>query len=185
MSSSIKRLCLALPAVLLVGCASMPEPYIPTQVGSMQDSLAKNGLEIEITPNCTSSPLGEPIAFDIRIRNASDKAFWIAKQPDLLFSWVYPDGRRDNFLRELADQRHYLRTEARLLDPAEEITLRTEIATYYFHRPGITEFRAVLHCAPNTNPNLQPFWCGKAVSNTYGVKFVRPRGGIGRFALST
>ena len=169
-----------LASVMLSGCATVPTPYKPSTVGSLNDSQAKDALEVVIEPQCTHAIIGEPIRFAIRLRNVGTQAFWIPRDPDLMFMWVYPNWRRDNFLAEFDGERDYADREVTLLRPGAELSKQFTIKTYYFNREGVTEFRALVHASRNTNPSFTPFWHGKALSNAFGVMVQSARSG--RFA---
>jgi hypothetical protein len=103
------------------------------------------------------------------IRNTALEPIWVPADIDVLFTWIYPNGGRDNFMREFQTERFYSKDEAVLLKPGHALVRKETIKTYYFHREGITEFRAVVHSGGNTNPELKPFWQGEIESNGYGV----------------
>ena len=52
------------------------------------------------------------------------------------------------------------------------MVLPSLVETSYFDRPGITEFRAEINVAKNTNPEVEPFWSGRLLSNSYGLHMV-------------
>lgn len=160
---------LAGAAFLLAGCAEVARPYVPARIGAIHDTVSSGAIEVSIDTDDRQALIGQPIMFRVTIRNTSQQALWVPRDPDLLFTWIYPDGRRDNFLREFADERFYHEGEAVLLKPGFQMTKFVQIKTYYFERSGITEFRALLHAGRNTNPALNPFWYGEAMSNGYGV----------------
>ncbi len=153
----------------LAGCSTIPDDYVPSTIGSMEDGEQDNYLEVHIKAKRNTVAMGEPVVFLVVIKNTSDKPFWIAREPDLLFTWIYPTGRRDNFIREFSEDRYYSENDAILLRAGQQLTKQIEIRTYYFPKEGITEFRAVLHTGSNTNPKLQPFWTGEILSNSFGV----------------
>jgi hypothetical protein len=158
-----------LAGILLAGCAEMPGPYVPARVGAIRDTITSGNLEVLIDTDDREALIGQPILFRVTIRNSGQQALWVPKDPDLLFTWIYPDGRRDNFLREFETERFYDQDDAVLLKPGFQINKYVQIKTYYFERAGITEFRALLHAGRNTNPALTPFWHGEVMSNGYGV----------------
>lgn len=161
-----------LAGLLLAGCAEMAGPYVPARVGAIRDTVSSGAVAVVIDTDAHEALIGQPIVFRVTIRNTSEQALWVPRNPDLLFTWIYPDGRRDNFLREFEAERFYGEDEAVLLKPGFQMTKYVQIKTYYFDRAGITEFRALLHAGRNTNPALTPFWYGEAMSNGYGVLVV-------------
>jgi len=155
----------------LLGCTSVPAPYIPKQVGNVRSGSVHDGLEVYIQPQSEQAYIGAPILFDITIRNTGDHAYWIPKQPNVNFRFVYANGRRDNYLEDdISDHsRYYGETDAVLLRPGHQLTQSFPVKTYYFARAGITEFYAILQEGQNDNRALTPCWSGKVVSNSYGV----------------
>lgn len=169
---------LAVGAISLQGCATnLDQRYIPQTVGYVDPSLPVDGLTIEISPKDDRVILGRPITFEASIRNTGQRAFWVPRDPNLIFIWVYPNGQRDNFVQEQPLSRHFDRRNAILLKPGEEMHEEFTIRTHYFPKTGITEFRAIFQAAENTNPRLQPFWNGKVFSNAYGILVDKPRYG--------
>jgi len=153
----------------MMGCASMPSEYRPNTVGSLEDADLNNEIEVSISTRENTAYIGRPIVFNVSIKNIGTHPLWIPRNPDLLFTWIYSNGRHDNFLREFEPERYYSKHDSVLLRPGQQMIKSVTIKTYYFLRPGITEFRAVLHASRNTNPKLAPFWHGKIESNAYGV----------------
>lgn len=117
--------------------------------------------------------MGEPLYFTVIIQNVGDKPLWLPRNPDLLLTWVYPNGRRDNFIRERPPAQFFSAHNAVLLQPGQQMTRTIAVKTYYFPLPGITEFRAILRGTGNTNPDLQPFWSGRVESNAYGIRVLK------------
>lgn len=147
----------------------MPAPYLPKTVGPVESARITDALEIQIEPDRDEAYIGDPIRFEVTIRNVSDGAFWVPRDPDLLFTWTYADGGRDNYVDEFANERFYTFDQVVLLKPGESMVKHFDIKTYYFDTAGITEFRALVQTARNTNPAINPFWQGRAMSNAYGV----------------
>ena len=165
---------LACAMLSLMGCSSVENPYIPKTVGQLDDSLARDGVTVTIRPEQSRSAVGQPIVFDVRITNSGDTPVWIPKKPQVVFTWTYPDGKRDNFLQDVEHERFFKADEAVLLQPGQTVARKSTIATYYFGKSGITEFRAVIHSPRNTNADLQPFWNGRVRSNSFGVLIDEP-----------
>ena len=158
-----------LTALLLAGCGTMPGEYIPTKVGPIGDPDADAALKVVISTKNTLAFIGDPIIFQITIKNIGEEPIWLPREPDVLFTWTYPNGRRDNFIREFQEERFYSADNAVQLLPGQQLTRFVPIKTYFFEKAGITEFRALVHASRNTNPGLEPFWQGKALSNAFGV----------------
>ncbi len=162
---------LLVTALLLAGCATVPSRYIPKEVGSLNDADDSNILKVSISCKYPEMSIGEPIVFQVSIKNISSRPLWVPRNPDFFFTWIYPDGRHDSFVYEPQRDQFFTRTDSVRLRPGQKLTKSVSIRTYYFERKGITEFRAYLRTARNTNPELVPFWNGELASNSYGVKF--------------
>ncbi len=167
------RLCgigLALSAVLLcAGCSTASRKYIPQTIGTTDAGDTIDGLTVSILPLNDRVILGNPLTFEVTIRNIGTSPIWIPRNPQVVLVWVYPNGRRDNVVQETPPSRHFNKHSAVLLHPGKSITKDLTIRTHYFPEPGITEFRAILRVTENTNSHLRPFWRGRALSNAYGV----------------
>lgn len=167
-------LCAAL-VLLMSGCASIPDTYMPSTIGPVQkQAVQAQPVEVRIHSVRDAVPEGEPVEFVVTLRNQSAQPLWVPSEPEVLFVWTYSNGRRDNFMREQPMPRHYTAQNAVLLQPGEQMTRTAHINTKNFLRNGVTEFRAVLEVAGNTNPGLAPFWTGRATSNGYGVLVASP-----------
>jgi hypothetical protein len=156
-------------SLLLAGCATVPSRYIPNAVGSLNDADDSNILRISIDPENPEPSIGEPIVFQVSIKNISHLPLWVPRDPAIFFTWIYPDGRHDSFVYEPQREQFYTREDSVCLRPGQQFTKAVSIRTYYFERKGITEFRAYLRAGRNTNPKLMPFWNGELASNSYGV----------------
>lgn len=161
-------------AMSLSGCGTMQQPYIPSQIGPIAGERPQGPIEVQITSSQDTVPLGSPIYFTVIIRNTGPSPIWLPRTPDVMLRWIYPDGRHDNFLREISREGYFSMQDSVLLHPGQQMLRTIAVKTYYFPRPGITEFRAVLHSPHNTNTELKPFWSGQVESNGFGVK-VLPR----------
>lgn len=159
-----------LAGLVLAGCSTVSDLYIPQTVGPADGSEPYNGLEVTISPSRDRITIGEPIHFNVYLKNVSSQAFWVPREPDIIFMWIYPNGKRDSFVVECRDNVFYGSDQAVLLKPGQSLRTETVIRTYYFARHGITEFQAICNAGRNTNPALQPSWHGKVLSNTYGVR---------------
>jgi hypothetical protein len=159
---------------LLSGCASM-DVYIPKTVGPTANHNIGEALAVRISTQEDFVARGEPVTFSVTVKNISADSLWLPEDPKLLIVWTYPNGCRDNLLQDPPQQGYYDQRTAIQLAPGEEMTLKTGVKTQYFNIDGVTEFRAVLEVAGNTNPDLQPFWTGRSVSNGYGVMLANKR----------
>lgn len=156
-------------SLLLAGCSTIPNRYIPNAVGSLNDADDSNILRVSITSENPELSIGEPIVFRVSIKNVSKLPLWVPRNPDFFFTWIYPDGRHDSFVYEPQRDQFYTQEDAIYLRPGQQFTKSVSIRTYYFERKGITEFRAYLRAGRNTNPALMPFWNGELASNSYGI----------------
>ncbi|OQA29739.1 MAG: hypothetical protein BWY59_00113 [Verrucomicrobia bacterium ADurb.Bin345] len=165
---------LLLLSLFACGCASVPNEYIPSVVGSLGESETSGPIEARINAAQDRVSLGDQIFFSVTIRNRGADPIWLPRDPDVLLTWIYPNGEHDNFLREFASERFYDTADAVLLRPGHQMVKTIIVKTYFFPKPGITEFRAQVHMARNTNPELRPFWVGDLESNAYGVMVDKP-----------
>lgn len=166
-------------SLLGAGCGTVPAPYIPKQVGQVQGGDLTQGLALMIAPQKDNTTIGEPIVFDIQLRNSSDMPLWVSKDPLINFHFTYANGHRDNYLDDAIEDRFYGNDDVVLLKPGEELERQFKVKTYYFEKSGITEFYAVLHVARNTNPAINPCWHGRLESNSYGVLVEPANHGLG------
>jgi len=156
-----KEILMLLGAGLLSGCASYGPPYVPQHTGSLNDAENFGDVAITLRPDRSTIRRGDVIDFSVVIRNVGSEPVIVARNADVLLTWVYSDGRCDNLVRDAAREVHY--DLVRLL-PGEEIVRRSSLKTYYFHRGGITEFRAIVSAG-----GPKDAWTGRAVSNGFGV----------------
>jgi hypothetical protein len=161
----------ALFALVLAGCASMPAAYVPTQLGPLTDADSTNDLVMVLKPDRNVAKIGDLITFDITLKNKGKQTIWVPAKPEIILAWIYPDGRCDNFLGDPSAQ-----SAAPAMAPLAPGAVRqfeTTVATHYFERLGITEFRARIS-VPELAANAPgPCWCGDIDSNGYGVMFAR------------
>lgn len=158
-----------LAVALFTGCASLEKPYIPAKMGNLNDSLADGGIQVILTPDQYNAHIGDLLSFSIILKNVSAEPIWIPKEPDLLLTWVYPDGKRDNLIRDDVPPVEYTKANSTLLQPGDEKVYRSAITTYYFNREGITEFRALVSANHPVRDDLAPYWAGTGESNGFGV----------------
>ncbi len=158
--------------LILAGCSTVPDPYMPSTPGAFDRGSTQNGLKLVIEPIHSTNAFREPINFRVRIKNVGEQATWVPRSPQFLFYWIYPSGRRDHYVVELPPAMHFTERTAVLLPPGQQMIYAERIDTFYFPRAGITEFRAVFHAPHNLNPDLEPFWSGRLTSNAYGVQLM-------------
>ncbi|HOW96987.1 MAG TPA: hypothetical protein P5567_11780 [Kiritimatiellia bacterium] len=163
----------------------MPERYKPATQGRLDNAEQDPALEIALKADTPVISIGEPLYLDVAIRNVSEERVWLPRQPTVLVSWIYPNGVHDNFLKEIREEEHLERSELVCLEPGQQIAQRVEIRTYYFDRPGITEFRARLYGARNTNPKTAETWTGRLQSNSFGVMVERAKKKMSDYRIVT
>lgn len=166
---SARSAAIALLALASFGCASVPVTYRPTQVGMLPGEGPTSGLVLILRPDRTAARIGDQISFDIILKNLGNSAVWIPSSPEILLTWVYPDGKCDNFVSD-SDSNAASPVLAPLA-PGEERRFRSLLTTYYFSRKGVTEFRARLSIPRQTQGDERLAWAGDVASNGYGVLF--------------
>ena len=167
------------------GCASMPERYKPATQGRLDNAEEDPALVVMLKADTPAISIGEPLHLDVAIRNVSNERVWLPCEPTVLVSWIYPNGIHDNFLKEIRNEDHFDRGELVCLEPGQQIAQRVEIRTYYFDRPGITEFRARLYGTRNTNPKTDATWTGRLQSNSFGVMVERAKKKMSDYRIVT
>lgn len=151
----------------LTGCGTIQEAYKPDHLGNLADDQTDSGIQITLSPDKYRARIGDPVTFRIAIRNVGTENVWIPSDPDLLLTWVYPDGKRDNLIR---GDRPAASPGLVMLAPGQEHIAHSVVTTYYFDRGGIHEFRAIVTADAET-ATQQAAWRGRAVSNGFGVFF--------------
>jgi hypothetical protein len=162
-------------SLLLTGCYTVPNRYIPNAVGSLNNEDKSNSLRASIELANPESFIGEPIVFQVVVKNIGKMSLWIPSDPEFFFTWIYPDGHRDSFVYEPQRDQFYSREDAVCLRPGQQLMKPVAIRTHYFQQNGVTEFRAYLRAGRNTNPELNPFLDGELASNSYGVMVLGAR----------
>lgn len=148
--------------VLLAGCASFEPPrYVPQRAGSLDDGKNGGGIAVTIRPDQDAVRRGDVIDFTVAIRNVGSQEVMLPRDPDLILTWVYADGRCDN---QIVDAPTIAPVDLVRLLPGQELVRRPSLKTYYFHSRGITEFRAIVSAAGPAST-----WTGRAISNGFGV----------------
>ena len=163
---------LATLSMAVAGCGTVKEVYHPCTIGTVSDSQDCDGIVLKLTAPAKIVQIGKPAVFSVAVRNAGNRAIWIPKKPQQGFFWTYPNGRHDCYMIDREQTRFFTKNECLLLKPGDEILLSGLVETSYFNRPGITEFLAEIDVAKNTNPEMQPFWSGRVLSNAYGLQLV-------------
>jgi hypothetical protein len=162
--NTVKQSVAILMGLLLAGCASFGPrsmEYKPQCVGSLADGSATESVAVELRPDHPTIHRGQELGFSIAIRNIGRDAIVLPSQPDILLMWVYPNGRRDNFI---GDSMPRTASDVVKLEPGQQMVQRSTLKTYYFARAGITEFRAIVSAA-----GFPDGWTGRVVSNGFGV----------------
>jgi hypothetical protein len=170
-------------ALFGAGCASIPPPYKPTTAGRLNNAEHDGILEICLDTETPVIAIGDPILLIVTIRNVGPDRVRLPNQPTVLISWIYPDGLRDNFLKELREEERLEHNQIVCLEPGQQISQRVAVRTYYFDRPGVAEFRALLHTGRNTNPDIGPIWMGHLQSNSFGVRIERAKKKLSDFHI--
>lgn len=166
----INQMAAAVAMLTLVGCGSVQQAYKPTHLGTLADSASSQGIEITLRPDKSHARIGDPVSFEIVIRNVGTAPISFPEDPDLLLTWVYPDGKRDNLIRsDLKVPSHRMV----VLAPGESRVEHSVVTTYYFDHAGITEFRAIVSAADLSVASTRQGWRGRAISNGFGVYFDR------------
>lgn len=151
----------------LTGCGTVKQAYVPDHLGNLSDDETDQGIQIILSPDKYRARIGEPVTFKVVIRNVGTQPVLFPVDSELLLTWVYPDGRRDNLIRS---DRPISSHEAILLKPGQERVEHSVVTTYYFDRAGIHEFRAIVSGDELVAQN-KTAWTGRAVSNGFGVFF--------------
>ncbi len=158
-----QKLIIALAVGLVTACGTVQDPYKPTRVGALQDTDAFDGLQVSLQPDRTTARIGDQLSFIIKIKNVGIETTYIPASPEILLTWIYPDGKRDNFIQDAYALPVNSPTTVRL-NPGDSLVLRTVLPTYYFNNKGITEFRALVNLGKR--PPAMEF-----TSNGFGIMF--------------
>ncbi len=162
-----KSLIIVVAGAMLTGCGSVRQAYKPNQLGNLADHRDASGIEVTLSPDKYRARIGDPVTFKVTIRNVGTDPILFPADPDLLLTWVYPDGKRDNLVRgDRKSAPKYF-----VLAPGEEHVAHSVVTTYYFDRGGIHEFRAIVRGDQLAMNTERPAWQGRAVSNGFGVLF--------------
>ncbi len=170
-SAMIKAALSCTALCLLTACSTVPDPYVPSEIGEIRSSNPTHGLQLTIEPVSDELPFREPVHFRVILENVGEQAYWVPREPFILFYWIYPTSVRDHYVRERPAPQHYTKSEVKRLEPGQRLVYSERIETYYFPRPGIVEFWAHYVSAQNLNTAITPHWTGRLVSNSYGVRF--------------
>ena len=162
---------LAVLSLAAAGCGTVKQAYHPQVIGPLAEAQGCDGITLTLTAPANVVQLDKPAVFSVKVRNTSDHAIWLPKNPQQGFFWTYPNGRHDCYMIDREEVRYFKKSECLLLKPDGEIVLSGLVETTY-DRPGITEFLAEIDVARNTNPELTPFWSGRLLSNAYGLQMV-------------
>lgn len=168
----MKKLAIALVlavGLLTVGCSTVPDEYVPATVGSIGDPDTLDGLKMTISTTQTNVYIGQPVVFQVRIQNVGSIPLFIPKKPNVVLTWVYADGSRDNFVKDFEGEPLLDENDLTILQPNRFITKDIRVNTYYFNRAGVTEFWATFQTW-NRKASAKPgAWEGRIMSNRFGV----------------
>ena len=162
---------LAVLSMAAAGCGTVKQAYHPQVIGPVAEAQSSGGITLILTAPANVVQLDKPAVFSVKVRNTSDHAIWVPKNPQQGFFWTYPNGRHDCYMIDREESHFFKKSECLLLKPDSEIVLSGLVETTY-DRPGITEFLAEIDVAKNTNPEMRPFWSGRLLSNAYGLQMV-------------
>ena len=155
--------------LLAAGCSTVPDEYIPATVGSLGEADTLSGLNMTISTTQTSVPIGQPVLFQVRIQNVGTTPLFIPKNPNVVFTWIYADGTRDNFVKDSEYEPLLGERDLTILQPNRFITKEIRVDTHYFNRLGVTEFWATLQAFHSKTPIKPGVWEGRIMSNRFGV----------------
>lgn len=128
------------------------------------------GMALTIEPINEEFVFGRPATFRVLLKNVGERAYWVPREPHILFHWIYPTGLRDHYVRERPTPTFRQTDDVILLEPGFQLVYLEHIETFYFPKPGIVEFRALYISPENLNPKIAPYWSGRIVSNIYGIR---------------
>lgn len=151
----------------LCGCGTVQDTYKPSHLGNLGDGESAKSIQVTLKPDKYRARKGDPVTFTVVIKNTGDQSVWFPRDPDLLLTWVYPDGRRDNLVR--SEEASGSKEEV-LLKPGQDRIEHSVVTTYYFNRSGIHEFRAIVSSDTDEAASKKS-WTGRAVSNGFGIYF--------------
>ena len=147
--------------LLLVGCSTVCDPYVPKTIGSIP--VKQGAIEFTISPTNDCFVIGDNITIDYEIK--SEEPIPFLDEVEIRYYMVYANGRKDNSLGSF--------TESKFIHPFQISPLQNRkgqftIKTYYFSKCGITEIRAEINCPKPIN-DIE-VWSGKLKSNRYGIE---------------
>lgn len=162
-------LCLGVAVVWLGGgCASVGPVTEGSQVvGLLEPAATTPPLAVGLGSSQVKARRGDPILFDVEIRNASSDPVWLPKDPVIVLVWTYPTGQRDNTMMPMATQVSLGPDKLLQLQPGETITRQVTVSTRYFPRLGVSKFQAIVQVPSNTIAPALP--AGRFASNRFGV----------------
>lgn len=147
----------------------MNSSYKPSTIGKVSLPDYSTGLKVTIAPKTDAYTYGDEVSFTLLAQNVSSKTIYLPRDPQFRFCWVYPNGRRDNYVFDTQREKYYLKKDLIRIEPGQAVRFSKQIETYYFPKRGITEFYALFTVPRNANPNIRGVWTGETESNRYGV----------------
>jgi hypothetical protein len=151
------------------GCSTMNGTYLPQQVGPVRDYEPTDGLKVTIDTDQEYVRHGDPVVFEVTVKNASARTCRVPQDPEIVMIWTYSDGTRDNFLTEAPQPRDYAMSDTVRLAPGESLKRRVPVETQAFRQGGVTEFHAMLQAPACAHGGMRDLWTGEALSNDFGV----------------
>lgn len=158
----------------MAGCASLEEKYIPNHVGVCSEPEFDSGLQVFLKPLNDWVIKGQPITFEIELRNFSKRPIRVPKNPPLLLFWTYANGQRDNEIEDPYPIGSYTDNNTIVIPPGSKLTLKKRVDTYYFPKCGITEFQVIYNPPTSDTPDISSLWERESTSNAYGIRVVEP-----------
>ena len=87
---------MAVMSLAAAGCGTVRDR--PQTVGPLPDVPGCGGLALQLSAPANVVQTGRPAAFNVTIRNTSDQALWLPKNPQQGVFWTYPNGRHDGYI---------------------------------------------------------------------------------------
>ena len=66
-------------ALVSAGCSTVPDPYIPSQMGKCTNGQEIDGLTVTIDTEKDVARIGDILLFDIIIKNQGEHGFWLPR----------------------------------------------------------------------------------------------------------
>lgn len=151
----------------LFGCTSIPSNHGRT-VGDREDAELARRLVVNLHSSQSRVRRGDPITFDVEIRNEWDQPLWLPRDLSLVLMWTYPTGQKDNTMGPMVAQGSFGWSSLQQLESGQVLSQRVSISTRYFPRLGVTKFWAMVQVPSNTAAIALPV--GRYVSNRVDIQ---------------